>query len=126
MSVVGIGTDIVEIARIAQMSDSAKERLAKRVLTDIEFDRYANHNQADSYLAKRWAAKEAASKALGFGIANGLSFQHFQIDNRDNGAPILKLNDRALELAKELGAKSWHISLSDEKHYALAMVVLSD
>ena len=125
MSVLGIGTDIVEVARIEQMAEKARQRLAERVLTKEELDRYSAHRQPVSYLAKRWAAKEAASKAIGFGIANGLSFQHFQIDSRENGAPVLILADRALELAQQMGANSWHISLSDEKHYALAMVVLS-
>ncbi|MFD2168032.1 holo-ACP synthase [Thalassotalea euphylliae] len=125
MSVVGVGTDIVEVGRIASMAEAAKQRLAKRVLTPEELAVFAEHPQADSYLAKRWAAKEAASKALGTGIADSVSFQHFHITNTDMGAPIIDLSDRALELAHRLGANSWHISISDEKHYALAFVVLS-
>ena len=125
MSVVGIGTDIVEVSRIAEMKDAAKQRLAMRVLTVAEFDRYQAHPQPDSFLAKRWAAKEAAAKSLGTGIADGVSFQHFHVENLASGAPVLTLTDRALELATGLGAQHWHISISDEKHYALAFVVLS-
>lgn len=127
MSVVGVGTDIVEVSRIAQMKDPAKQRLAERVLTASELATYEAHNQpqADSFLAKRWAAKEAAAKSLGTGIADGVSFQHFSIENLPSGAPVLTLSDRALVLAGELGASHWHISISDEKHYALAFVVLS-
>ncbi|WP_448551534.1 holo-ACP synthase [Thalassotalea montiporae] len=127
MSVVGVGTDIVEVSRIAQMKDAAKQRLAERVLTASELAIYSAHHQpqADSFLAKRWAAKEAAAKSLGTGIADGVSFQHFIIENLPSGAPVLTLSDRALVLATELGASHWHISISDEKHYALAFVVLS-
>jgi len=77
------------------------------------------------YLAKRWAGKEAASKALGSGIANGVSFQHFEIKTLASGQPQLILTSRAKELAHSLGAETWHISLSDETHYATAFVVLS-
>ncbi|WP_068546741.1 holo-ACP synthase [Thalassotalea crassostreae] len=125
MSVVGIGNDIVEISRIANMSDGALARLAKRVLCESEMKRYQSIKQQHSFLAKRWAAKEAASKALGTGIADGVSFQHFEIKNLASGKPELLLTGRALEIAKQLGAKYFHLSLSDEKHYALAFVVLS-
>ena len=125
MSVVGIGTDIVEVSRVEQMSDAARLRLAKRVLTPTEFPTFEKHNFPHTYLAKRWAAKEAASKALGTGIAQGISFQHFQIDNDSLGKPELILSGEALKKAQSLGASHWHISISDEKHYALAFVVLS-
>lgn len=125
MSVVGVGTDIVEVSRIANMAEGAKSRLAKRVLTPIELDIYQKHAQQDSYLAKRWAAKEAAAKALGTGIADGVSFQHFFIESLPSGAPKLHLSGRGLELAQAMEASNWHISISDEKHYALAFVVLS-
>lgn len=125
MSVVGVGTDIVEVSRIAQMAEGAKSRLAQRVLTPIELEQYQAHSQPDHFLAKRWAAKEAAAKSLGTGIAAGVSFQHFHIDNDEFGAPHLMLTDVALSKASEKGADNWHISISDEKHYALAFVVLS-
>lgn len=125
MSVVGVGTDIVEVSRIANMADAAKFRLAKRVLTPNELTVYQEHPLSDSYLAKRWAAKEAAAKALGTGIAAGVSFQHIIIESLASGAPVIHLSEKALEIAKTLGATHWHISISDEKHYALAFVVLS-
>ncbi|MBL4908795.1 MAG: holo-ACP synthase [Alteromonadaceae bacterium] len=125
MSVVGIGTDIIEIARIGKMKDSARAKLAQRVLTKNEFARYQELNYSTAFLAKRWAAKEAASKALGRGIADGISFQHFEISSLDTGQPILTITDRALVIANKLGANSWHISIADEKEYATAFVVLS-
>lgn len=125
MSVIGIGNDIVEVSRIENMADNAKARLALRVLTPPEHQKYSTMKQPERFLAKRWAGKEAAAKALGTGIADGVSFQHFDIVNLPSGQPILELSGRALEVAQLLQANSWHISLSDEKHYALAFVVLS-
>lgn len=125
MSVVGIGTDIVEIDRLRGMSDKALFRLAQRVLVPAELTRFENHNFKEAFLAKRWAGKEAAAKALSTGIAQGVSFQHMHIVSSENGAPQLQLSDIALEKAQALGAKTWHISLSDEAKYATAFVVLS-
>ncbi len=125
MSVVGIGTDIIEISRIAQMKTPVREKLAQRVLTAQELIQYQNLQDSPAFLAKRWAAKEAASKALGRGIADGISFQHFEITSLASGQPILTLSARALSIAQELGATSWHLSIADEKHYATAFVVLS-
>lgn len=125
MSVIGIGTDIVDIRRIAKMSDSAQQRLAMRILTSNEYQHYLTLKQPERFLAKRWAGKEAAAKALGTGIANGVSFQHFNIVSLASGQPTLELSLQALTLAEALGANTWHISLSDEIKYATAFVVLS-
>lgn len=130
MSIVGIGTDIIEIERIINMPDKTQESLAVRVLTPDEYQHYSAlkaklaHNAA-RYLAKRWAGKEAASKALGTGIACGVSFQHIAIKNLDTGQPILILSGKALALAQLKKATQWHISLADEKCYATAFVTLS-
>jgi holo-[acyl-carrier protein] synthase len=129
MSVVGIGTDILDIRRIIAMKMSVRTKLAERVLTPSEliiYKSHANESVACAYLAKRWSGKEAAAKALGTGIASGVSFQHFTIKSLPSGQPQLELSDIALAKAKALGAKTWHISLSDEKHYASSFVVLSD
>lgn len=121
----GIGTDIVDIRRIAKMSENAQQRLAKRVLTTPEYQHYLTLKQPERFLAKRWAGKEAAAKALGTGIANGVSFQHFDIVSLVSGQPTLVLSAKALTLAESLGANTWHISLSDEAKYATAFVILS-
>ena len=125
MSVVGIGTDILEISRIEKMTMQAQIRLAKRILTLNEIAQYQQTKQSPAFLAKRWAAKEAAAKALGRGIADGISFQHFEITSLISGQPVLTLSQRALEVAKQLGANHWHISIADERKYATAFVVLS-
>ncbi|MFT5790566.1 MAG: holo-[acyl-carrier protein] synthase, partial [Shewanella sp.] len=76
------------------------------------------------YLAKRFAAKEAAAKALGTGIGRGVSFQHIEISNNDNGAPIVTFNLGAAERLAFLGGTRGHLSIADEKHYATATVIL--
>ena len=130
MPVVGIGTDIIEINRIANMVEDTRNRLAKRVLVPCEYQHFctmhiSSPNNAVRYLAKRWAGKEAVAKALGTGIADGVSFQHIEIKSLASGRPTLELSDRALEVAKSLNASHWHISLADEKVYATAVVTLS-
>ena len=125
MSVVGIGTDIIDITRIAQMKEGVRDKFALRVLNPREYLHYGELNHGIQYLAKRWAGKEAASKALGTGIAKGVSFQDFDIQSLESGQPILVLSGKALEVAHVLGAKHWHISLADEKKYATAFVTLS-
>jgi len=126
VSVIGLGTDIIEISRIENMSEATKVKLARRVLTPKELEHHANLSFPDRYLAKRWAGKEAACKALGTGIANGVSFQNFEINSLKSGQPVLILSGRALEIAQEIGAINWHISLSDEASYATSVVILSE
>ncbi len=124
MSVRGLGTDIIEISRVtAALAKS--NRLAERVLTTQEMAVFLSHTQPDRFLAKRWAAKEAAAKALGKGIGRGISFQHFEITNDELGAPHMTLSEAASDTAKGLGAQSVFVSISDEQHYAMATVVLS-
>ena len=125
MPVVGIGTDIVDITRISDMAETTRDRLAQRVLTPNEYQHFCTIKNSDRYLAKRWAGKEATAKALGTGIADGVSFQHIEIKSLSSGQPVLELSGRALECAHALHANHWHISLADEKLYATAFVTLS-
>lgn len=128
MAIVGLGTDIVEIARIEQ-SLTRSPALVKRVLTPAERAIYAtlaeNHPaNAARYLAKRFAAKEAAAKALGTGIGRGVSFQHLSVSNNADGAPQLALSDYAAELATQMGVSHIWLSITDEQAYAAATVIL--
>lgn len=122
MAIIGLGTDIVELARFEQMAANALARLAKRVLTEAEQQTFAEHRFPARYLAKRFAVKEAASKALGTGIGRGVSFQHFEVSNNEFGAPQLQLFEPALARLPA-NSKLW-VSLSDEKHYAVATVII--
>lgn len=123
MAIIGLGTDIVEIARI-QTSLTRSPALVQRVLTAPEQALYAQHPQAARYFAKRFAAKEAAAKALGTGIGRGVSFQHMVVSNNVDGKPELAFSGYAAELAQQLGVTSIWLSITDEQAYAAATVIL--
>lgn len=123
MAIVGLGTDIIEIARIEQ-SLTRSPRLVQRVLTESEQQILAAHGQPARYFAKRFAAKEAAAKALGTGIGRGISFQHFTVSNDPSGRPQLELTGPAKELANSMQVRSVWLSISDEQAYACATVIL--
>ena len=124
MAVIGLGTDIVEIARLGQDANRLN-KLAKRILTGEELAAFEQHSYPERFLAKRFAAKEAAVKALGTGIGNGVSWQHMEISNSSLGAPSLQLSGEAKSRAVQLGATDIHLSIADEQHYAVATVILS-
>ena len=123
MAIAGLGTDIVEIARF-EMPSAQQARLAKRVLTASEWLLFTSHNQPARYLAKRFAAKEAAVKALGTGIGRGISWQQLEVSNNDAGAPTLTGSGEFAHQCEQRGIVSLHLSLSDEQHYAVATVIL--
>ncbi|PHM73628.1 holo-ACP synthase [Xenorhabdus kozodoii] len=124
MAIIGLGTDIVEISRIEEIVGRSGERLAKRVLSDGEWQQYQQHNQPIRFLAKRFAVKEAVAKAFGTGIRNGLAFNQFEVINDPLGKPTLKLHGEAEVLAEKLKVKSMHVTLADERRYACATVIL--
>ncbi len=120
----GIGTDIVEVARIEASITQFGDDFAKRILTDTEFLSYEKSAIKARFLAKRFAAKEAFSKALGTGLRAPATFQNIAVSHDDLGKPILIL---AIELQAFLTAKNisqTHISISDEKNLAAAFVIL--
>jgi len=121
----GIGTDLVLVSRIDAVLERQGERFARRILTPAEFQRFASHRQPARFLAKRFAAKEAILKALGTGLANGLSWQHMQIDNDAAGAPLVRLTAVAALRLQEGGGGRMLLSLSDEREQALAFAVWS-
>lgn len=124
MAILGLGSDIVEIERIAGVIERSGDRLARRVLSDAEWQQYQAHQQPVRFLAKRYAVKEAAAKAFGTGIRNGLAFNQFEVFNDDLGKPGLRLWDEALQLAQRMGVAAVHVTLSDERHYACATVII--
>ena len=125
----GIGTDIVEVGRIEASIIQFGDDFAKRILAESELENYENLTIKDGrikarFLAKRFAAKEAFSKALGTGLRAPATFQNIAIGHDDLGKPLLIL---AAELQLFLLAKNitqMHISISDEKNLAAAFVVL--
>jgi len=129
--ILGIGTDIVEIPRIKEMIAKHGDAFLDRCFTDAEKALAAQREKAGGDImryASTYAAKEALAKALGTGIAKGVSFKDFEITRADNGAPIAKLSGAAQEHLKTLvpaGQKARiHLSLSDEASHALAFVVI--
>ncbi len=126
MAILGIGTDIVEIARIEAVIARSGDRLARRVLSDNEWAIYQAHQQPVRFLAKRFAVKEAAAKALGTGIRNGLAFNQFEVFNDELGKPSLRLWDEAQRMAERMGVRTLHVTLADERRYACATVIIEN
>ena len=122
--IVGIGVDIVEIARFEKLQQRFGDRFAGRILTADELIEYGRRDRNCRYLALRFAAKEAVAKACGTGIGSELGFHGMQIDNDALGKPVLRFLEEANPLVERLQVRNALISLSDEKHYAVAMVVL--
>ncbi len=128
--IIGLGSDIVEIGRIAAMLERHGERFLKRVFSPAE-RALAEERGAGALaatLAKRFAAKEAAAKALGCGFRDGVQWHDIEVVNDALGAPNLRLHGgaaRRLEALLPAGhAARMHVSLSDERRYALAVVIL--
>ena len=124
--IVGIGTDIVEIQRIKKIFYKYGEKFKKRCFTKDEIQRSEKtFNDINSY-AKRYAAKEACSKALGTGLAKGIVWKDISVINNELGKPIIILKGNALKRFNYLSDKKCSIvvSLSDEKDYAIANVII--
>jgi holo-[acyl-carrier protein] synthase len=122
--IIGIGVDIAEIARVDRLHEKFGERFAQRILTADELIEYRRRKNSSAFLAMRFAAKEAVAKACGTGIGDELGFHSMQIDNDAQGKPVLRFLEAANPLVKRLQIRNSLISLSDEKHYVVAMAVL--
>lgn len=120
--IAGLGTDIVEIARI-ERSLERTPRLAARILTPEELDGFESSAQPARFLAKRFAAKEACVKALGTGIGHGVGWQQISIHHDSMGKPELSLDGEARRLSESRGITHWFLSYSDEQHYVVASVI---
>ena len=123
--IVGIGTDLVKLSRIEASIARFGDRFAQRILAPLEFDAYQCHKAPHLLLAKRFAVKEAAGKALGTGIGQGVSWHDISVEHTALGAPKLCLSGCAAKYAAEQGVTSQHVSISDEVGLAMAFVVLS-
>jgi holo-[acyl-carrier protein] synthase len=121
---IAIGTDIVEIKRIADALERQGDKFVQRILTASEIEEYQARGNSVAFLAKRFAAKEAIAKALGTGIGRGISFQQLVTSNNLEGAPEVELQDTAAQRLTEIGGTKVLLSLSDEKNYALAYVTI--
>lgn len=118
--ILGVGTDIVAIPRVAKVLQRFPQRFTDKILAPIE----QRETMDAAYVAKRFAAKEAALKALGTGLRGGIQWTDLQVLNDALGKPQLKLQGAAAALAAQRGVTQLHVSLSDERDYALAFVIL--
>jgi holo-[acyl-carrier protein] synthase len=120
----GIGTDIVEVERIEASLSHFGDAFAKRILSESEWESYAQSKLQARFLAKRFAAKEAFSKAFGTGIRGEVSFQNISVTHDELGKPLLVLSPALQILVEAKNITQSHISISDEKNLAVAYVIL--
>ena len=120
----GIGTDIVSIERIQNILNKNRDGFINRVLTEHEKALFTNKADSAAFCAKRFAAKEAFSKALGTGIGRIVSFQDLTVRSNEHGKPYFMPSEKLRLYLQEKGIKHGHLSISDESQNALAFVVL--
>ena len=120
----GIGTDIVSIKRVQEILKKNRDGFINRVLTEHERALFTNKADSAAFCSKRFAAKEAFSKALGTGIGRVVSFQDLTVRNNENGKPYFMPSEKLRLYLQEKGIKQGHLSISDESSNALAFVVL--
>jgi holo-[acyl-carrier protein] synthase len=125
MKIYGVGTDIVSVDRIKKSIKN--KNFLERLFSKEETSKCSKLNNSNNCYAKRFAAKEAFSKALGTGISNGINFNEIIVMNEKNGKPFIKLSGKTLKIIKKKFKKkpSISLSLSDEKKYAVAFVTIS-
>ena len=125
-SILGIGTDIIKVSRIKKIFNK-NNKLKKRIFSIKEIKYCESKKNKISCYSKRFAAKEAFAKALGTGVSKGISFNEISIYNNKNGAPFIELLGQTKKITqKKIKKKSKiYLSLSDEKEFAVAMVIIS-
>jgi holo-[acyl-carrier protein] synthase len=120
----GIGTDIVEVSRIERSLAQFGDAFAQRILNNQEWQAYASSNTQARFLAKRFAAKEAFTKALGTGMRAPATFQNIAITHDELGKPMFDLAPELQSLLNNKTIRHAHLSISDEKALATAFVIL--
>src|SRR4051812_38423683 len=124
MSVLGVGIDIVENARIEHSVERFGERFLHRVFTEGEIAYCQSMKFPARHFAARFAAKEAVSKAFGTGIGKAMGWRDIDVHREASGQPFVVLEGGAKQLAAERGIKAVWISLSHTEHHAVATIVL--
>jgi holo-[acyl-carrier protein] synthase len=124
--VIGIGIDMVRIERFARAMARHRRRLLDRLFTDGERRRFEGHPFAERHLAARFAAKEAAFKAIGTGWGQGVGWREVEVVGGGREAATLALSGRAMAAAARRGIGRALVSLSHEAGYAIAVVVATD
>ena len=122
--ILGTGIDLIEVARIAASYEKFGDRFVNRILLPDEIAYCLLHRKPAPFLAARFAAKEAISKAFGTGIGAALGWQDLEIRRKESGEPFVVLHGKGQELFAARGAKKIHISLTHTENYAAATAVL--
>jgi len=122
--IIGIGVDMVTLSRIEKIHTRFGERFARRILGQEELARYHDAPQPARFLAKRFAIKEAAVKALGTGEREGVLLKDFSITHDALGKPLLHVTGKAAELCDAHQVNNQHVSLTDEQDQVVAFVIL--
>jgi len=124
--VLGVGTDLIEIARIAESVRRYGDRFLGRIFTPREIEYCQRKKNAAESFAARFAAKEAGAKALGTGISHGVGWLELEVVREPSGKPELQLSGRAAERAARLGVARVSLSLAHSGALALAVVVMEN
>lgn len=122
--IAGIGTDIVSVSRVRSILNRFPDRFAKKILSENEFADFTRCTTRAAFLAKRFAAKEAAVKALGTGFRQGVEYRDITVSHDAHGRPMLVFTGVALRKVSENKITNSHLSISDERDHAVAFVVL--
>lgn len=126
MAVRGIGVDVVQVSRLVQALERFGDRMEKRLFTPGELDYCRRHKDPLPHLAARFAAKEAAFKAIGTGVAGGVGWKQAEVIQPGGQQPRLEFSGVALERFQALGCRNSHLSLSHDGGLAVACVVIED
>src|SRR5438034_9627769 len=122
--ILGVGIDIIEVARIRASHEKFGERFLNRILRAAEIAYSLSHRDPAPFLAARFAAKEAISKAFGTGIGKHLGWQDVEVGRKDSGEPYVILHPAGQKLLTLRGATRVHLNLSHTEFYAVAMAIL--
>ena len=120
----GVVSDLIEIPRVERVLARFGERFARRILCEPELRRFHAHAKPAAYLAKRFAAKEAFTKALGTGIHAPANWHGVWVVNLKSGKPQLEFSAALARLLEDRGIRSSHLTLTDERDMAAATVIL--
>ena len=122
--ILGMGIDIIEVARVGVSYEKFGERFLKRVLRPDEIAYCFSHKNPAPFLAARFAAKEAISKAFGTGIGHQLGWHDMEVCRKDSGEPFVVLHNKGIKLLADRGGTNIHVSLSHTEYYATVVAVL--
>ena len=121
--IVGLGTDIVEVERVAKMISDHGDHFLERVFTPGEIAHCSGRRESAPHYAGRWAAKEAVMKVLGTGFTQEVGWTDIEVVTQPSGQPVIALHGTTRQVAERLGIANVLVSLSHTKHYATATAI---